>query len=197
MASRRLRNSGENRRSIASLPRLLAIFLSGLPVSDVAKPMVPALISREPALLVMISTTWRKSALRPLLSVRVAWFEADVAVRRADQAGDGALLHVFRHVEARELVAEVPRELLGEFRFTDAGGSGEEEAAGRLVGLAEPGPGALDRRGDHLHGVALAEHDAVERVLEPHEALDWRPVGTTRQADRSGGPSDARSRPQG
>ena len=35
--------------------------------------MLPALISREPALDVMISTTWRKSALRPLLSVSVAW----------------------------------------------------------------------------------------------------------------------------
>ena len=72
MASRRLRNSGENSRSIASLPRLLAIFFSASPVPTVAKPIVPALISREPALLVMISTTWRKSALRPLLSVSVA-----------------------------------------------------------------------------------------------------------------------------
>jgi hypothetical protein len=51
--------------------------------------------------------------------------EADVAGRRADEPGDGVLLHVFRHVEARELVAEVPRELLGEFRFTDAGRAGE------------------------------------------------------------------------
>ena len=35
--------------------------------------MLPALISREPAFDVMISTTCRKSALRPLLSVSVAW----------------------------------------------------------------------------------------------------------------------------
>ena len=37
------------------------------------KPIEPTLISREPAFDVMISTTWRKSARRPLLSVSVAW----------------------------------------------------------------------------------------------------------------------------
>ncbi len=35
--------------------------------------MLPALSSRDPAFDVMISTTCRKSALRPLLSVSVAW----------------------------------------------------------------------------------------------------------------------------
>jgi hypothetical protein len=45
---------------------------SARPQRDSQKPMVPALNSRDPAFDVMISTTWRKSALRPLLSVSVA-----------------------------------------------------------------------------------------------------------------------------
>jgi hypothetical protein len=49
---------------------------------------------------------------------------ADVARRRADEAGDGELLHVFGHVDLddRVLVAEHLRgELLGELGLADAG----------------------------------------------------------------------------
>jgi hypothetical protein len=81
------------------------------------------------------------------------------------------LLHVFRHVEARELVAEVSRELLGELGLADARRPGEQEAASRLVGLSETGAGALDRRGDGLDGFGLTEDHAVERVIEPLEPL--------------------------
>ena len=52
-----------------------------------------------------------------------ALLEADVSRRRADQPGDGVLLHVLAHVVARELVAEVERELLGELGLADAGGA--------------------------------------------------------------------------
>ena len=174
--------------------------------------MLPALISREPAFDVMISTTWRKSALRPLLSVSVAWsitcsrmlkmsgcafsissssstaygmladrvdeqaalLEADVAGRRADQPRDGVLLHVLAHVEADELVAEMHRQLLGELGLADAGRAGEEEAAGRAIGLAEAGARALDRARDGAHGLFLAEHHAAERLLERPQPIACR-----------------------
>jgi hypothetical protein len=61
-----------------------------------------------------------------------ALLEADVAGRRADQPRDRVLLHVLAHVEARELVAELNRELLGELGLADAGRSGEQkQPAGR------------------------------------------------------------------
>ena len=68
MASRRLRNSGLKARSMAALVRPLPLV-----VRSSLKPMGAALASREPAFDVMMTTTCRKSALRPLLSVRVAW----------------------------------------------------------------------------------------------------------------------------
>ena len=76
MASRRLRNSGLNTFSMACFDRCCDDFCRAswtcTVVPDSANPMLPALISREPAFDVMISTTCRKSALRPLLSVSVA-----------------------------------------------------------------------------------------------------------------------------
>ena len=76
IASSRLRNSGLKTRSTAVLERASAARwrLSSEPdTGESVKPMLPALISRDPAFDVMISTTCRKSALRPLLSVSVAW----------------------------------------------------------------------------------------------------------------------------
>ena len=77
IASRRLRNSGLKTFSIACFERCCDAFCRLSTVrsdaGDSQKPIVPALSSREPAFDVMISTTWRKSALRPLLSVSVAW----------------------------------------------------------------------------------------------------------------------------
>ena len=176
------------------------------------KPIVPALISRDPAFDVMISTTCRKSAFRPLLSVSVAWsitcsrmlkmsgcaFSISSSsttlygcVRtastscppcsnptypggRADQPRDGVLLHVLAHVEADELVAQLHRELLGELGLADAGGAREQKAAGRALGLTEPGARALDRLRHELHGFFLTEHDAVEQFLERPQPLAIR-----------------------
>ena len=67
-ASSRLRNSGLKTLSMALLPRLPASRATSL-----EKPIIPPLISREPAFDVMIRIDCRKSALRPVLSVSVAW----------------------------------------------------------------------------------------------------------------------------
>jgi len=60
-----MRNSGLKSRSTATF---------AFPSDELSeKPMEAVLISRDPALDVRISTTLRKSALRPVLSVKVAW----------------------------------------------------------------------------------------------------------------------------
>ena len=64
MPSRRLRNSGEN--------TFLSISMPSVDWSCSVKPMVRLLSTSAPALVVMITITLRKSALRPLLSVRLA-----------------------------------------------------------------------------------------------------------------------------
>ena len=65
-ASSRLRNSGLKVCSMA---------LRALPGADPlrAEPQLRAESSCAPALVVRMRTMWRKSALRPLLSVSVAW----------------------------------------------------------------------------------------------------------------------------
>ena len=100
-----------------------------------------------------------------------ALLEADVAGRGADQPRHRVLLHVLAHVVAHELVPEVQRELAGQLRLADAGRTGEQEAAGRPVGLAEPGARALDRRHHGAHRFFLTEDDALQRLLERAQPL--------------------------
>ncbi len=94
-----------------------------------------------------------------------ALVEADIARRRADQARDGVLFHVFRHVEAQQLDAEAVGQLLGDLGLADAGGAGEEVVADRLFGLAQTGAGQLDRRGQCVDRLVLTEDDALQRGL--------------------------------
>ena len=65
VASKRLRNSGVNRRLISAI--------SSPASRGFVKPMVALFMVSAPALVVMMMMTLRKSALRPLLSVRVPW----------------------------------------------------------------------------------------------------------------------------
>ena len=65
MASKRLRNSGVNKRLISAI--------SSPAWRGLVKPMVALFMVSAPALVVMMTITLRKSALRPLLSVNVPW----------------------------------------------------------------------------------------------------------------------------
>src|SRR5712664_2617660 len=72
---------------------------------------------------------------------------ADVARRRADELGDGVLLHELRHIEAdkRFLAAEEElRESACNFRLAYAGGAEEEEAADRAQRRLEASAGAAN-----------------------------------------------------
>ena len=66
---------------------------------------------------------------------QAALIEADIAGRRTDEAADRVALHVLRHVEAEHLDPEQPR--VGDLRLADAGRSGEQIGADRLVGIAQ------------------------------------------------------------
>ena len=71
------------------------------------------------------------------LGEQAALVEADVARRRADQARHGVALHVLRHVEADQLDAQAVGELPRDLGLADAGRPAEQEAADRLLRVAE------------------------------------------------------------
>ena len=74
-----------------------------------------------------------------------AFLVSDIAGRRADDAGDRVLFHIFGHVEAGDGVFVVEQELgqsLGQLRLADAGGPQEHEAANGAVGVLQAGAGA-------------------------------------------------------
>src|SRR5258706_6868543 len=95
-----------------------------------------------------------------------ALIEADAPGRRADEARDGVRLHVLRHIEADELDAEGERELPGKLGLANAGRSGEEERADRLLGLPKAGARDLDGVDDLIDGVILAVDDALQISVE-------------------------------
>ena len=100
---------------------------------------------------------------------------ADVAGRRADQAADGVLLHVLRHVDAHHRVLRVEHELgqrAGQLGLADAGGAEEEEVADRAVGVAEPGARAAQGVGDRGDRLVLADDALVQALLHVHELGD-------------------------
>ena len=103
-----------------------------------------------------------------------ALLESDVAGRRADQPRHRVLLHVLAHVEARELVAKLNRELLRQLRLADAGRARKQKAPGRPIRLAEPGARALDRLCDQMDGFGLTEYDTLQRFLERPQPLAIR-----------------------
>ena len=99
---------------------------------------------------------------------------ADVAGRRADEAGHRVLLHVLAHVDADHGPLVVEEELgqrPGQLGLADAGRPEEQERADRPVRVGEAGPAAADGVGDGVHGVVLADDPLVQHLLEADELL--------------------------
>ena len=88
---------------------------------------------------------------------------ADVARGRADHARHGVLLHVLGHVEPYQRLLVVEQELgqrpcgLG---LPHAGGTEENERAGRAVGVLQAGPGPPHRVGHRGERLRLPDHAA-------------------------------------
>ena len=99
---------------------------------------------------------------------------ADVARRRADQAGHGGLLHVLAHIDAHHGLLVVEQEVgerLGELGLAHAGGAEEQERAGRAVRVGDAGARAAHRVGHGLDGLLLADHPFAEVLLHVQELL--------------------------
>ena len=108
------------------------------------------------------------------LGQRAGLVIADIAGGRADQAGDGVLLHVLRHVDAdhRRLVVEQERgQGLGQLGLAHPGGAEKEERAGRAVRVLEAGAGAAHRVADLGHGFVLPHHTLAQRALHVQQLL--------------------------
>ena len=99
---------------------------------------------------------------------------ADVARRRADEAGDGVLLHVLGHVDAhhRALVVEQRlRQRLGQLRLAHARGAEEQERADGPVRVLDARARAQDRVAHALHGLVLADDALVQDAVQAQELL--------------------------
>jgi hypothetical protein len=66
----------------------------------------------------------------------------------------------------RSSMPSVVASCLRHLGLADAGGAGEEVVADRLVGIAQARAGQLDRRGERLDGLVLAEDHALQVALE-------------------------------
>ena len=99
-------------------------------------------------------------------------FVADVAWRRADEAGDVKLLHVFGHIELDEGIL-FPEDLFGEgfgqVGFADAGWTEEEERADGAFGVFEIGARAAKSFGEGLDRLGLADDAGLQIVAEGEE----------------------------
>ncbi len=105
-------------------------------------------------------------SLDDLLGQQAALVETNVARRRADQAADRMRLHVLGHIEAHQLDAQLQRQLLGHLGLADAGGTGEQEVADRLLRIGQARTRQLDRRGQRLDRRILAEDHHLQVALQ-------------------------------
>ncbi|OQA08531.1 MAG: hypothetical protein BWY66_00947 [bacterium ADurb.Bin374] len=101
---------------------------------------------------------------------------SDVAGRRADQARDGVLFHIFTHIETQEGDPERLRHLARHLGLANTRRSGKQEAAHRPPLATQPGTRTFDAGHEGLDGLVLAENDAPEHIVERLE-----PVGIRRR----------------
>src|SRR6185437_4802175 len=98
----------------------------------------------------------------------------DVPRGRADQSGDGVLLHVLRHVDPHHRVLVVEQEL-GErarrLRLPDARWAEEDERTDRPVGILQAGARAANRVRDGGGRLFLTDDAARQLLVELREAF--------------------------
>ena len=97
---------------------------------------------------------------------RPPWSNPTYPGRRADQPRHRVPLHVLRHVEPDQLDAHAVGELARDLGLADAGRAAEEEAADRLLRVAEARTGGADRRDERVDRLVLPEHDRLEVAVE-------------------------------
>ena len=99
---------------------------------------------------------------------------ADVSGRRADESGDGELLHVLCHIDSDHVVLIIEQascQSLCKLRFADARGAEEHERAYRPVRVAYTGTRAPDGLCDLLHGLILADNGLMQHLIKIQKLL--------------------------
>ena len=97
---------------------------------------------------------------------------ADIARRRADQAGHRVLFHILAHVDRDKRVNRVKQlvcQLLDQLGFADAGGADEDETC-RAVAAGQVRPGAFDGPGHGMDGLVLADDVGFQGIFQPLQA---------------------------
>ena len=111
---------------------------------------------------------------------QTALLKTHVPGRRADEPGHRVFFHVLAHVKPRELVAELHRELFGEFGFADTRGPRKQETPRRTFGLPQAGAGPFDRLRHEMDRLGLTKHDTLQGLLQRAQTFLVRRRGLTR-----------------
>ena len=122
-------------------------------------------------------------------SQNAAFLVADIARRGADEARDGMLLHVFRHVDSDQrpfVVEQVLGQRLGQFGFADAGRPQEHERSDRPVRILQAGARASHCRRHRPDRFLLAD-DALAELLFHAQQLFF--LAFQHLLDRHAGPA--------
>src|SRR5690606_3573611 len=101
-----------------------------------------------------------------------ALFESDESGRGAEEARNGVLLAVLRHVEANQGILVVEEELgqrLRELGLADARGAGEDEGSRGTLRILQAGALATDRLREGRDGLLLADDALVQGALHEDE----------------------------
>ena len=97
-----------------------------------------------------------------------------ISGRSTDQTLHRKLLHVLGHIDTNQRTLIVKEELgqrLCQLGLTDAGGSQEEEAAQRTVGIGQARAAPADCRSNRRHGFVLTNNAQVKLALKVLELV--------------------------
>ncbi len=100
------------------------------------------------------------------LGQQAALVEPDVARRRTNQARYRVPLHVLGHVETHQLNTQRLGQLPCSLGLAHPGRAGEQERTDGLIRRLEACAGQLDRSGQRIDGLVLAEHGQLQVTLQ-------------------------------
>ena len=99
---------------------------------------------------------------------------SDISGRRSDKTGDGVFLHIFGHIDTNHVVFVIKQTIgksLCKLRLADTGGTQEQEATDRLVGVGYACTGAEDSLCDFLNRFVLTDNALMDNIVEVEQLL--------------------------
>ena len=117
-------------------------------------------------LLYLVEQQHRVGLLGDCLGQQATLVEADIAGRRTDQARHRVPFHVLGHVEPDQFDAHRVGQLACHLGLADPGRAAEQEAADRLLGVAQAGARHLDGGCQRIDRLVLPEHRRAQVTVE-------------------------------